>query len=153
MQVKQDSEVETDVQVGKTVTRAPCYMRTQLWLGVLQRYPGLGNKAARQYNSLLRKVKMETLNKGNTATPARARLHHHLLQLKSGCDHPDGILSAEHIRADSRRHCKGCRAHIPQYTKVGALHCFQARFQQRDCGSEDGSDHAHHTDIFNRGRE
>ena len=55
-QVKQDSEVETDVQVGKTVTRAPCYMRTQLWLGVLQRYPGLGNKSARQYNSLLRKV-------------------------------------------------------------------------------------------------
>lgn len=57
-QVKQDFEIETDIQVGKTVTRAPCYMRTQLWLGVLQRYPGMGHKAARQYNSLLRKVRL-----------------------------------------------------------------------------------------------
>ena len=38
------------------MTKAPKYMRTQLWLGVLQRFPGLGNKAAQQYMSLLRKV-------------------------------------------------------------------------------------------------
>jgi hypothetical protein len=55
-QVKQDDEAETAIQVGRTVTHAPCYMRTQLWLGVLQRHPGLGNKAARQFNSLLREV-------------------------------------------------------------------------------------------------
>ena len=54
--MKQEDEAETAIQVGRTVTIAPCYMRTQLWLGVLQRYPGLGNKAARQFNSLLRQV-------------------------------------------------------------------------------------------------
>lgn len=55
--MRQEEGAEVDLQVGRTVTKAPRYMRTQLWLGVLQRYPGLGNKAAKQYFGYLRKAR------------------------------------------------------------------------------------------------
>lgn len=80
VQDRQEEDATVDLQVGKTVhSGLPRRMRTELWMSVLLR-KGVGTAAAKQYRTMLAKVRPQLQNFSTQSMMTAVLCHQHKLK-------------------------------------------------------------------------